>query len=142
MKKFLSAVAAALLLSVGFVSVSGEAQAAPARAKTCKPSQYVECKPTSTQATGAKSIRTKKPVKTTVTIRSQGGGEKPRGKVTITITGPGGFKSVQVVNYNGRTLHVTGPRPKKPGTYTVTVKFNASNDYKDSTDSYKFKVKK
>lgn len=142
MKKFLSAVAAAALLSVGFVAVSGETQAAPASEKTCTPSRYVECKPTSTQATGAKSIRTKKPVKTTVTIRSQGGGEKPKGKVTVTITGPGGFKSVKTYTYNGRTLNAVGPRPSKPGTYKVTVQFNASNDYKDSKDTYSFKVKK
>lgn len=142
MKKFVSAVAAALLLSVGFVAVSGETQAAPARAKTCRPTQYVQCKPTATQATGARTIGVRRPVKTTVTIRSQGGGAKPQGTVTVTITGPGGFKSVKTYRYTGRTLTAVGGRPSKPGTYKVVVEFNASNNYKDSRDSYTFRVKR
>jgi hypothetical protein len=137
MKKLISGVVAAFLLSVGFVAVSAETASA-----ACKPSRYVECKPTATSATGPKTVKKGKKPKTAITIKAQGaGGVKPAGTATVTYKGPGVNKTIKVKVVNGKAS-VTGPALKKKGTYTVTVKFAASNDFKDpKTVTYKIKVK-
>lgn len=136
MKKFFAGLVAAFMLSAGFVAVSAETASA-----ACKPTRYVECKPTATKATGPKTVKKGKKPKTTITIQAQGAGEKPKGTATVTYKGPGVNKTVTVKVVGGKAV-VTGPALKKKGTYTITVKFAASNDFKDpKTVTYKVKVK-
>jgi hypothetical protein len=134
MKKFISGLIAAFVLSAGFVAVSAEtAQAA------CSPSKYTQCPTTKTKATGSKSVRAGKKPKTVVKVQAAGN-VKPKGTVTITYTGPGGFKKTITVKYNGKTISAVGPKLKKKGTYKVTVSFKGTNA-KDSKSKYTIKVK-
>ena len=81
MKKLLSGLIAAFLLSAGFVAVSAEtAQAA------CKSTQYVKCPATSTKASGAKTVKRGKKPKTTV----DGRGDRHGGRISETTWSPGG----------------------------------------------------
>jgi hypothetical protein len=133
MKKLISGVIAALLLSAGFVAVSAETASA-----ACKPSQYVDCPASATKATGPKTVKKGKKPKTSITVKSQGG-VKPKGTATITYKGPGVKKTIKVKVVNGKAS-VTGPALKKKGTYTVTVSFVGDN-VKNSKSTYKIKVK-
>lgn len=134
MKKLISGIIAAFLLSAGFVAVSAETASA-----ACKPTKYTECTVTKTKATGAKTVKAGKKPKTVIKVQAQGG-VVPKGTITITITGPGGFKKTMTVKYNGKTISSVGPALKKKGTYKVTVEFKGTNT-KDSKSSYSLKVK-
>lgn len=135
MKKLISGVAAAFLLSAGFVAVSAETASA-----ACKPSQYVDCPASSTKPAGAKSVKAGKKPKTTVNVKSQGG-VKPKGTVTVIYKGPGGFsKTVTAKVVNGKVV-VSGPKLTKPGKYKVSVSFKGDN-VRDSKGSYTITVKK
>ena len=133
MKKLLSGLIAAFLLSAGFVAVSAEtAQAA------CKSTQYVKCPVTVTKASGAKTVKRGKSPKAIVGVRAAGN-VKPKGKVTVIITGPG-VRSAKVVNYNGKSVSYIGPKLRRKGTYTVTITFKGTNA-RDSKTKYKIRVK-
>ncbi|GAA4740156.1 hypothetical protein GCM10023350_25750 [Nocardioides endophyticus] len=134
MKKLISGLIAAFLLSAGFVAVSAETASA-----ACKPSQYTPCPSSTTKAAGAKTVRQGQKPKTAITVRTAGN-VKAKGTVLVTYKGPGVNKTIRV-NYNGKPIKVTGPALKKPGKYTVTVVFKGDNT-KDSKSSYKITVKK
>lgn len=135
MKKLISGVIAALLLSAGFVAVSAETASA-----ACTPTKYVECQASSTKPAGAKTIKAGKKPKTVVSVKTQGS-VKPKGTVTVTYKGPGGFsKTVKATVVDGKVT-VTGPALSKPGKYKVSVSFKGDN-VKDSKSSYSITVKK
>lgn len=134
MKKLISGVITAFLLSAGFVAVSAETAAA-----ACQPSQYVQCQATNTQASGPKSIKAGKKPSTSVTVRAPGN-TKPQGTVFVTYKGKGFSKTIKVA-YKGKSVPVVGPKLKKKGTYTVLVVFKGKTPFKDSTKTYKIKVK-
>lgn len=136
MKKLISGLIAAFLLSAGFVAVSAETASA-----ACKPTQYTECKPTSTATNGSsKTVKAGKKPKVVVTVKAQGGG-KPSGTATVTIKGPGVKIAKNVTVKNGKAVY-TGPALKKKGTYKVTITFKASGAFKDAkTVTYTIKVK-
>jgi hypothetical protein len=135
MKKFLSGLVAAFLLSAGFVAVSAETASA-----ACTPTKYVECQASSTKPTGPKTIKAGKKPKTTVNVKTQGS-VKAKGTVTVTYTGPGGFKKTVKATVVDGKVTVTGPALKKAGKYKVTVAFKGDN-VKDSKSSYTITVKK
>lgn len=135
MKKFLSGLVAAFLLSAGFVAVSAETASA-----ACTPTKYVECQASSTKPTGPKTIKAGKKPKTTVNVKTQGS-VKAKGTVTVTYTGPGGFKKTVKATVVDGKVSVTGPALKKAGKYKVTVAFKGDN-VKDSKSSYTITVKK
>lgn len=134
MKKLVSGIVAAFLLSAGFVAVSAETASA-----ACKPSRYVECQASSTVATGAKTVKKGKKPKTVVTVKTQGS-VKAKGTATVTYKGPGVNKTVKVKVVNGKVT-VTGPALKKKGTYTVTVSFTGDNVKNSKAKTYKITVK-
>ena len=136
MKKLISGLVAAFLLSAGFVAVSAETASA-----ACKPTQYTQCKPTSTSTAGSsKSVKKGKKPKVVVTVKAQGGG-KPSGTATVSIKGPGIKFSKNLTVKNGKLVY-TGPALKKKGTYKVTITFKAKGAYKDAkTVTYTIKVK-
>jgi hypothetical protein len=135
MKKLISGVIAAFLLSAGFVAVSAETASA-----ACKPTKYVECQASSTKPVGPKTVKAGQKPKTNVTVKTQGS-VKAQGTVTVTYKGPGGFsKTVKATVKNGKVT-VVGPKLTKPGKYKVTVSFKGDN-VKDSKGSYSITVKK
>jgi hypothetical protein len=135
MKKLISGIVAAFLLSAGFVAVSAETASA-----ACKPTKYVECQASSTKPVGPKTVKAGQKPKTNVTVKTQGS-VKAKGTVTVTYTGPGGFsKTVKATVKNGKVT-VVGPKLTKPGKYKVTVSFKGDN-VKDSKGSYSITVKK
>ncbi|GAA1758114.1 hypothetical protein GCM10009795_000600 [Nocardioides hankookensis] len=134
MKKFITGLVAAFLLSAGFVAVSAETASA-----ACKPTQYTQCPATSTKAVGAKIVKKGKKPKTVVSVKSSGN-VKPKGLVIVTIKGPGTNKTTRV-KYNGKTISVTGPALKKKGTYKITVTFKGDNAKDSKARTYTIKVK-
>lgn len=134
MKKFISGLIAAFLLSAGFVAISAETASA-----ACKPSQYVQCQTTKTNANGPKVIKRGKKPKTAVVVRAPGN-QKPKGTLLVTYKGPGVSKTVKL-KYNGKATAVVGPALKKKGTYTVIVVFKGVTPFKDSTKIYKIRVR-
>ncbi|KQW48540.1 hypothetical protein ASC77_07255 [Nocardioides sp. Root1257] len=133
MKKLISGLIAAFLLSAGFVAVSAETASA-----ACQKTQYTPCPVTVTKAAGAKTVKKGKKPKAIVSIKSAGN-VKPKGKVTIIITGPG-VRSAKTITYNGKSVSYVGPALKKKGTYKVTISFKGTNT-RDSKTSYTIKVK-
>lgn len=134
MKKLLSGVIAAFLLSAGFVAVSAETASA-----ACAPSQYVQCQTTSTKASGPKVVKAGKKPKLAVVVRGPGN-VKPKGTVFVTYKSKGFSKTVKV-KYNGKPAAVVGPKLKKKGVYAVLVVFKGVTPFKDSTSTFKLKVK-
>jgi hypothetical protein len=135
MKKLISGLVAAFLLSAGFVAVSAETASA-----ACAPTKYVECQASSTKPTGPKTIKAGKKPKTKVSVNTQGA-VKAKGTVTVTYTGPGGFKKTIKATVVDGKVSVTGPALKKPGKYKVAVVFTGDN-VKDSKGNYTITVKK
>jgi Big-like domain-containing protein len=137
MKKFISGLIAAFVLSAGFVAVSAETASA-----ACKPSQYVQCQSTSTKVTPApKTIKAGKAAKLKVSVKSRGN-VKPSGKFTITVKGPGGYKKVISVTAGSGTKTINLGKLKKPGKYKVTVAFKGGNGFYDSKSTTTITVKK
>ena len=68
MKKFISGLIAAFLLSAGFVAVSAETAHA-----ACPRSSYVQCQPTSIKAVGPKVVKKGNRPKTGIRVKSQPG---------------------------------------------------------------------
>jgi multidrug efflux pump subunit AcrA (membrane-fusion protein) len=135
MKKLISGLIAAFLLSAGFVAVSAETASA-----ACRPSQYVECPATTTSTAGTpKTVKAGKAAKVKVTVKARGN-IKPKGKVTVSVKGPS-FKKVLRSNYNGRSLSLNIGKLKKPGKYKVTVAFIGDNT-KNSAGRATITVKK
>jgi hypothetical protein len=135
MKKLISGLLAAFLLSAGFVAVSAETASA-----VCKPTQYKICQVSKTSAGGPKVAKKGQKPKTSVTVRTSGN-VKPKGTVVVTYKGPGVKKTIRV-KYNGKPIKVTGPALKKPGKYKVTVSFIGDNVKSSSAKSYTITVKK
>ncbi|GAA4708330.1 Ig-like domain repeat protein [Nocardioides conyzicola] len=138
MKKFISGVLMAFLLSAGFVAVSAET----ASAATCKPTKYVECQTTSTKATPSPKVITQgKPAKVKVTVSTRGN-VKARGTVTVKVTGPGGYKKTIKVHYSGKAVSINLGKLNKPGKYKIAVTFDGGDGFKDSKSTSTITVKK
>ena len=145
MKKFLSGIVAAFLLTAGLVGVSGElAQAAPAP-RACATS-YTPCPSTTIKVRAAKVVKQGSKPKSKVRVLTTGN-IKPLGTLKIVYKGyTGKRKSVKTlysgqVAYKGKAKSITGPQLKKKGTYTVFVFFKPTNNVKASKTSYKIRVK-
>jgi hypothetical protein len=133
MKKFLSGLFAALLLTAGFVSLSGQsAQAAPSRA--CD--QYTTCFTTKIVAKGSTASAKAKP-SIKVTVRAAGN-VHVRGTVTVKAGG-----KTATASYKDKTVTVTLPR-LAPGKYKATISFAPAKDarVKASTGTASITVKK
>ena len=114
MKKFVSGVIAAVLLTAGFVAFSGQgAQAAPSRGCT----QYtVNCASTKV---AAKGNTVKKGVRPTVTVKVRAAGNvKVRGTVSVRYHN----KVLRTATYKGKALKLK-VRTMKVGKHVVRVVF-------------------
>ena len=135
MKKFLSGLVAAFLLTFGFVAVS-----APTASAAACGNAYVECVSTKTKASAPKKVvrGAKAVVKVNVTAQ----GAKPAGKVTITVKGKG-VNFSKTVNYTGAKVSIATPKLVKKGTYKVTITFAAKSGstFKNSKASATITVK-
>src|SRR5690348_9837445 len=134
MKKFLSGLIAALLLTAGFVALSGQgAQAAPSRGCT----QYTPvCGATSISGVGSKASKRVAPT-VKVTVKSSGS-IVPKGTVTLTFKGKSYNKS-----YAGKPVTFKLPK-QKPGKYKVALAYApaSSSPTKPSKGSATFVVKR
>jgi hypothetical protein len=117
MKKYLSGLVAAFLMTAGFVALSE----APASA-ACGGQYQPACVATKTTAKAGKATTKAKP-KVAVTVASNGN-VKAAGKVTITIK-PGNKKVTGTVK-NGKAT-VTLPK-LKAGKYTLSIEYTPSAD--------------
>jgi hypothetical protein len=135
MKKLLSGLIAAFLLSAGFVAISAETAQA-----SCPRSQYTPCPASSAGKSSApKTVKVGKKAKVVVRITTAGN-VKPRGSASVTFKGPGVNKTSKV-SYNGKPVTVTSPVLKKKGTVKVTISFKGTN-VRDSKKTLTIKVKK
>ncbi|WP_182524744.1 hypothetical protein [Nocardioides dongkuii] len=136
MKKLIVALFAAILTTAGLVAVSS----APAAAG-CSKSDY-NCIPTK-PVTGDKVVKQGKPAKFKVNVKAKGAGNiKVRGKVTITIKGPGGFTRTIKASFDGKTITFKLGKLKKAGIYKVTVTFKGAKGFENSVAKSKIAVKK
>ena len=136
MKKLLSGLIAAFLLSAGFVAVSAETATA-----SCKPTKYVQCKPVAVSSAGStKTTKSTKKPKIVVRVKIQGS-VQPKGTLTVTIKGNGKSITQTYKISSSAKKTIIGPKLKK-GTYTVTIKFRGAEGFNNSATSYKLKVKK
>src|SRR3954447_26298685 len=103
MKKLISGLIAAFLLSAGFVAVSAETASA-----SCTPNQYTEC-PAVKLSTKGSTTSTKANKKPKIVIKVTAQGVRPQGKVTVTIKGAGVSASKSVTVKNGKVTYV-GPK--------------------------------
>ena len=136
MKKFISGLFAALLMTAGFVAVVD----APATANQarCGVSGYPPCVVTQTHANGPAKVTKHKRASYAVNVTASGN-KKPAGTIVVIIN-PGHKKFT--VKYSG-TGKVTVRLPRlKPGKYSVTFKYIPKGDFKSSVKSIRLKVTK
>ncbi|MBA2954566.1 hypothetical protein GON03_09540 [Nocardioides sp. MAH-18] len=126
MKKFITGLFAALLLTAGFVSLSGQAQAAPSVDCAAK---YTICFATKTVAKGSRVTADQHPT-VTVTVRAASNA-KVKGKLAVKF----GDRTI-VRSYNDETRVVRLPL-MAAGTYKVKVTFTpaATSHLKPSSRS-------
>lgn len=135
MKKLIAGLFTAILTTAGLVAATS---AVPASA-AC--TQYV-CVATKTDATAPKSVRVGTAVKIKVKVSAPSGNAPVRGKVTLSVKGPGGFSKTLKANYNNQPVSLNVGKLKKPGKYSYTAKFTGVEGYRDSQDRGTFTVKK
>ena len=136
MKKLISGLFAALLMTAGLVVVAdASVTAAPARA--CG-GDYPPCTKTQTHASGPKKVDKKHRAKFGVSVTASGN-KRPSGTITVTIK-PGN-KTV-TVKYDGKgKVAVTLPK-LDPGKYTLIISFDPKGDFKPSQTKRTLKVTK
>ena len=134
MKKLIVGLFAAILATAGLVAVTS---GTPASAEC---TQYV-CNATTTKATGAKSIKAGNQAKVKVTVSSRGSVE-PSGRVTVTVTGPGGYKKTMRSGTHGDTVSFNLGKLTDPGKYKVKVTFDGDEGFRDSSSQTTITVKK
>lgn len=135
MKKLIAGLFAAILTTGGLVAATS---ATPASAACTR---YV-CNATSTSASGPKVVTAGKPAKVKVSVNSRGDVE-PSGTVTVTVTGPGGFKKTIRVSVNrGKSVSIDLGKLAKPGKYKIKVAFDGDEGFRNSTSSSSITVKK
>lgn len=136
MKKLIAAIFAAVLMSAGLVSFTG----APATA-ACP---YTGCVKTNAQVTAPRVIKRGDRPKIRVVVRTKGNANA-RGIVRITIKrNGGGFTQIRNKAYNGTPRTVLGPNLRKPGRYTITIRFipRPNSAFKGSVDTRTLTVRR
>lgn len=139
MKKLIASLFAALLMTVGLVTVSGGTPASAA----CTNTKYVPCaasslpKPPGITKPISKGKRKAFGVRAQTSIPSTGVltvvFTNKAGKVVKTITNP--------AYVAGTEVKVKSPKLRKKGKYTVTLTFVPAGEVNSSTATYTFKVK-
>jgi hypothetical protein len=134
MKKLIAGLFAAILTTAGLVAVTSTS---PANA-AC--TSYV-CNDTQAKPKAPRVVKQGKPAKVAVQIQTRGN-VKATGTVTVTITGPGGYKRTVKATYTGSKLNLNLGKLAKPGIYTVSVTFKGNEGFDDSKAKTKITVKK
>lgn len=134
MKKLVAAIAAAFLMTLGFVAVTE----APASA-ACP---YSACINTTTTVSAPGKPKRFRPVPISVNVVAPGNAT-PTGTVTVTVTKHGSVRYSSTQAYVGGTLTFV-TQGFRPGRYNVTAVYNPPNPsvYNGSSDATKFKIKK
>src|SRR4051794_27456555 len=102
MKKLVSGLVAALLLTAGLVATSTGGASA-----TCKSNQYVPCENVKTKAKHATTVKRGKRPTAVITVYAPGN-VKARGTLHITVVGPG-VDRTSILKYAGRSTKFVGP---------------------------------
>lgn len=134
MKKLIAGLFAAILTTAGLVAVTSSAPATAACTK------YV-CNDTQAKPKAPRVVKQGKAAKVNVQIKTRGNIEA-KGKVTVTIVGPGGFKRTVKATYDGDTLKLNVGKLVKPGIYKVVVSFKGDEGFDDAKATTKITVKK
>lgn len=136
MKKFITAILAAALMSFGLVGVSsGSATAA------CP---YTGCIATETSISGPAVLKRGTHPKFRVAVETNGNAE-PRGTIKLIIKRKaGGFYQARTAYYGGEPKVLVGPKLWKRGGYIVTAKFipRPGSPWARSSDSLGLKVRR
>lgn len=134
MKKLIAGLFAAILTTAGLVAVSSTSASAACTRYVCNNTQAVKPKPQNIRAG-------QKPKKVRVAVRVRGGNIAARGVVTVTITGPRGFRKSTRVRYTGKPRAVNMPRLKRVGNYRVVIAFKGNEGFRDSRTVTVIKVR-
>lgn len=135
MKKIIAGLFAAILTTAGLVAATSTVPASAA----C--TEYV-CVSTKTDASAPRTLTAGKVLKIKVTVKPGSGTAPIRGALTVTLTGPGGFKKTVKAQYNNKAVLLSMGKLKKPGKYKYVAKFTGVEGYRNSQDTGTTTVKK
>jgi hypothetical protein len=121
MKKLITALFAAVLMSAGLVVATGGTASAD-----CSPTKYAGCVATKTKASGPGVVVKRKKATVCAEVTARNSNATPTGRVVIKIKrNAGGFFFKSSVVYSGGDVCVKTGRLNKRGGYSIEAKFKA-----------------
>ena len=138
MKKLISGMFAAILMTAGLVAATGGTASA-----NCTPSQYSGCVDTKTKIFAPNIVPRGTKAKVCATVKAKGSNATPVGTVKFKVTrNAGGVLFKKKLAYSGGKICVKTKRLWKVGGYTVRAKFKspAGSIFMNSKDTDGFDV--